>query len=311
MAVISVIEQPRRSARFGKGYSRSTKRVFRVRTDNEQDGPYEVGYAVGVSIGDPYTSFANSEGDPIPTCSDVEIEESESPFIWIVTCTYEVEATAPFNTPTQTNRNGTGGGDSDDPTQWEPKTSVSTGRLQLALRRAFDKNNNLDALTVPVVNSAGHPYSNPPMRNVSFSIVTHVQIEAYDAGIVFQHRDYVGSMNSIPWNSFDKWMISLEDWNIEEIYIGVTRYHRHTRTFWIAPADVENWLVFLLDAGSTDINGKQNLDPDAKSARGYDWPLNGAGIFLTSAQVAAGNHKYNSFRDKKVRLFQDFEGVIF
>lgn len=311
MAVTSVIEQPRRGATFTTGFLRKPKRVFRVKTDSEQDGPYEVAYAVPVALGDPYESYNASESDPLALCVDIDVEEGESPFIWIVTCKYDMGASAPQVTPTQTNRNGTGGGDSDDPTQWEPKTSVSTGRLQLALRRAFDKNNNLDALTVPVVNSAGHPYSNPPMRNVSFSIVTHVQIEAYDAGIVFQHRDYVGSMNSIPWNSFDKWMISLEDWNIEEIYIGVTRYHRHTRTFWIAPADVENWLVFLLDAGSTDINGKQNLDPDAKSARGYDWPLNGAGIFLTSAQVAAGNHKYNSFRDKKVRLFQDFEGVIF
>ena len=312
MAVTSVIEQPRRSARFGKGYSRSTKRVFRVRTDNEQDGPYEVGYAVGVSIGDPYTSFASSESDPVPLCSSIDIDEGESPLIWIVTCTYEVEASAPFNTPTQVNRDGSGGGDSDDPTQWEPKITISTGTLQLAMRRTFLENNPADDTTrVPVINSAGHPFSNPPMRNVKFSIVTHTRIEEYDPAMSFIHRDYTGSMNMIPWNSYEAKTVALEDWNIEEIYIGVTLFHRHTRVFWLAPTDIDNWLVYILDAGTVDVNGKQNLDPDAKSARGYDWPLNGAGTFLTSAQVAAGQHQYVKFRDRKLRLFQTFEGIVF
>lgn len=312
MAVTSVIEQPRRGATFTTGFLRKPKRVFRVKTDSEQDGPYEVAYAVPVALGDPYESYNASESDPLALCVDIDVEEGESPFIWIVTCKYDMGASAPQVTPTQTNRNGTGGGNSDDPTQWEPKVTISTGTLQLAMRRTFLTNNPADDATrVAVVNSAGHPFSNPPMRNVKFTIVTHRRYEEYDPAISFVHEDYIGSMNSIPWNSRDRFCVALEDWQTEEVYIGTNLFHFHTRTFWIAPKDIDNWLVWILDAGSTDVNGKQNLDPDAKSARGYDWPLNGSGSFLTSAQVAAGEHQYVKFRDRKVRMFQEFEGVIF
>ncbi len=194
MAIISIEERPSRSSSFGQGYSRKRKRIFRVITDDEEDNEDTVGFAVGVSIGDPFIRFGSGLTDPLCLCVDISADPLEDfPLTWVVTCSYETSASAPFNQPTQNQQPGEGG-DADDPTQWAPLKSWSYGTMQLPMRKAFDLDGN-NTLTLAVVNSAGYPFKPPPPRNVKYSILTHARYEAtFDADL---HRQYADAVNAI------------------------------------------------------------------------------------------------------------------
>ncbi len=287
MAIISIEERPSRSSSFGQGYSRKRKRIFRVITDDEEDNEDTVGFAVGVSIGDPFIRFGSGLTDPLCLCVDISADPLEDfPLTWVVTCSYETSASAPFNQPTQNQQPGEGG-DADDPTQWAPLKSWSYGTMQLPMRKAFDLDGN-NTLTLAVVNSAGYPFKPPPPRNVKYSILTHARYEAtFDADL---HRQYADAVNAIEWNGFAAECVYLADWQVEEVYIGTSLYYKHTRVFHFCPLGLDDWQLRLLDQGTRDANGLEITDPRHGAPVTTDWPLDGNGFALSAADVLAGNN---------------------
>lgn len=298
MPVLTVKEIPQRDGSFAKGYARKYKRVFRVVSDDEKDGPITIGYATGISIGDEYESFETGETDPLALCTDVDaVQTDESSLIWIVTARYENETAAPQQTPTQNQQPGSGG-DPDDPTQWAPKLAWTYGEVQLAMRKALSP---AGVPSVPVVNSAGYPFDPPPMQRHKYLILTHTRIEDYHS--TFDQQDYAGAINAGAWNARAALTVALEDWQVEDIYIGQTKFYRHTRVFHFCPPALEDWYLRLLDAGTRTGDGDPILDPITRDPVTRDWPMDGAGTDLSPADIAAGNHVWLTFRDRPTADF--------
>jgi hypothetical protein len=291
MAIIDISWRPSRPATFGPGYSRRRRRVARVITDDEATTGTQIAYALGISIGDPHVDHLGGDYDPLCLCSQVDPQPlDDDPLLWLVTYDYETQASAPQATPAQNDQPGEGG-DADDPTQWQARVTRGYGRIQWPMEKAFDDENNL---TVPVVNTAGHEYSPKPMMDVRYLIITHERIEAtYDAA---EHLNFGGAVNIGDWNGFDAEAVLLDDWTVDDEYIGTTLFYRHRRVFWIAPPLLGTWKLELLNAGFVDATGNAIKTQDAKSQVSSPWPLDIEGIGLTPTAVLSLEHIWNTYR---------------
>lgn len=300
MPILSVVELPNRSTSFGQGYQRRRKRTFRVITDSDYVSEDEVLFNLGLDYGDQYVNFGTGLIDPL--CVLVDFDASpldDDPRLWIVTCNYETQSAAPQATPTQNQQPG-GGGDADDPTQWEPKITRSYGRIQWPMERGFDDDNEL---TIPVVNSAGDEFNPKPMMDVRYLIITHERIEAeYD---IDAHANFGGAVNLIVWNGFVSERVLLDDWTVDDEYIGQTLFYRHRRVFHIAPPVLGTWKLFLLDAGFVDLLGNAIVAPNSKSPVTTPWPLADTGFPLTRTQIEAREHGWLDFRKCQRLDFDD------
>lgn len=315
MAVVDVQERPIRNAQWGQGYARRRKRVFRVLVNSELDGADTAGGACGISIGDAFQSWDGSETDPLCTCTDADAEQTEDgSLVWIVTFNYQTPAVSPQQSQSQPQN----GGDSNDPTQWLPKITRTYGQIQLVQRKCFDRDGN-NTLTLPLVNSAGYPFRNVPPRTVQFSVYTHERYQTdFSSG---DHRDYANSLNNDDWNGFAPGMWWLMSWEVEDVYIGGTKYYRHKRQFGLCPDDLNpgvegnpstpldnpTWQQFLLLAGTRDKDGNAIKDPQTGLEVSQDWPLDSDGYPLSTASITAGNFWYRQFPDHKELPFTVFD----
>ncbi len=299
MAVLSVIERPIRSGGYGRGYLRKRKRVFRVLCDSESDTEDVAGWACGVSIEDGWESWDGAFTDPLCTCYDIQAEQDgENSRAWIVTALYETPASAPQASPSQNQQPGQG--NSDDPAQWLPKKRWSYGTLQLAMDRSFSDAN---ALTIPVANSAGHPFRNVPMRTVKFSVLTLTRYT--DAFSRSDHQEYGNAVNLDAWNGYPALQVWNSDWTVDEEYFAGNLLYLHTHTLNFCPPDLPDWFLYLLDKGTKDKDGKTIADRLTRDAISDEWPMDGLGYFLSEADVFAKNHVWGRFRDKVALPFAD------
>lgn len=218
MAIVEVTEiwNGRRASRDVANV-REYDRVFRIRTDNMRDGPFQVG-ANGITglpgLFAPYVdNYGNVDAGAI--LQKFEPHQGEDPFEWEIACMYSsaIDRYAGSRERGASGRSGKAeqaqkGSNDDNPLNRPPVIQMTPNRYQKELRvvQVIDQNNNL--VQTALRNSAGDPYD-PPLvgdrtrqsytydRNEASYNITQVKLlqDVLNSDMFWQENPYTWKLN--------------------------------------------------------------------------------------------------------------------
>lgn len=292
-------------------FARRYTRLFRVTTDSKADGPSVVTYAPGIpALYESYVSFATGEVDLISRCKRRHARQTPiNPLVWEVTCEYETRQFGGPQPPIGTDPTRPGSQPADDPTFRPPTWRWVDGELTRACRKAFLSGAPLEQKTKALTNSAGMPYDPPPNEFVPFTTLEYERYElTYDAFLACGWRR---SINTDPFQGFLPGEVQLVKYSAEPEWFGSGLFYKVSYAFNCINSEETglSWDIDLLDAGQYKIRldgripGDPIIDPVTGSPVNRDWPLDGNGMPLTPAQIAADLVVYRKFFPYRRRAF--------
>lgn len=173
MAVVDIKETYTRTAETNERFQRSYTRTFRVLTDDPHTGPAIVREAVGIAVGDTYST--GTEYDDFAYCLNKSAScTSEDGKQWVVTVSYGPPP------------------DSSDPNNVENPLlqpyEISWGFAQ------FERPVEYTIYGEPICNTLNDPFSTAIMRDDSRPVLSITRNEAFfPAGLAYLLRDCVNS----------------------------------------------------------------------------------------------------------------------
>jgi hypothetical protein len=300
MAVVSCNEIHRgREAEAEYGQGRRFVRYWRVRTNDDTDGPYIVGSHPAIPLlGMPYY-VKPGEADARAFVTSIRPQQDDAdPRLWVVTVSYDSVATAAGGGSGEPG----GGGASpqnrpenplDRPVEWQMSWVEE--------QRAFTK--DLDGR--PYRNAAKHYFEPPRTRPHTLARITATK--NYASFGYTQAKSYFNKVNSAAWKGFAKHEVKVEHVSLRSAFENGMGYVQATWSFlidpdlWI-PTRILNRGPFYLSAGGLlpagtpipfmdsmgnptlglldEAGGKlaENVDPNYLQFRDYN-EINLAGIF--------------------------------
>lgn len=304
-----------RTGSFTDDFAREYTRTFRVRTDDSTMAAIYVAYAPGIPrLYDSYVSFGTGEVDVYALCRSVRPEQNPiDPKVWEVTCDYATRPGGSPETPTGTDPTKPGGaGAADDATLRPPAWRWGHETVRLPLRKGFDNPAIGDPnRNVPVINSAGLPFDPLPEYDVPFRTLEY---ERYKTD--FDAKETAKWLHAINRDEFLGWPVNsvqCVQYDGQPEWFGATRLYLVKFKFRFLDPDAKLKLQpEVLDAGQYKkrgdgaLPGDPIIDPVTKAPVSRDWPLDGAGVPLAQAAVAAGGAVWLTFYAYKLK---DFAGL--
>jgi hypothetical protein len=283
MAVVSVSAiKDGRGGSIGFGQDRTYTRRFRVVTDSDTDGPLTVMLAVGVSVGEVYSTGA--ESDPLAYCKEISPEQSaDDARVWTVTVSYSTRfagAGSGSGSP------GSGGASPagrptnplDHPTEWK-LTFVKAKKAVTTDKDGKD-----------VKNSAGLFFNPPYERTIPMAQFT---ASKNYASVTFSDvLGYYDKINSGVWNGLAAKTVKVDGIDMQSAFENGVSYVKLT---WVFLYDPDGWNpTRILDRGPfyLDAGGKPQYKTDGMGGLLPEVLLDGAGGLLVAPLAAV----YNLFR---------------
>jgi hypothetical protein len=231
-----------------------TNRRYRRRlvawTNDPNDGPETILASEGCpQIGSTYA--LGNDADAIAVCIDVQVEPTDSPFVYNVTAQYDssrvvdIGLSNPLNLPAE--------------------VTWTFTKQEIPLQRDF--------LGVPLVNSSKERFDPPLTTEVSRPVLTISRNEAtYDEGNSILYQDATNLDVFGPAGIMEAKMSSISGRKMVDIGI----------TYWKVDYEIEfderTFALFVLDQGFRDINGKLFRDPVDNSPLANATLMNGRGF---------------------------------
>lgn len=311
MAIVSVKELwENRGGEFDDSYKRSYTRTFRVRTDDERDGPLEVTFALGVPrIWDVYVSYATGEYDTLARCRRISPSQmADDPLIWEVRCEYETFTAEP-SSPGSAGAGGGGGGDAtkpgstgpaNNPEQRPPKIKWSFETLTRPLTLAYDNGGVAGVATqvVPVLNSAGQPFDPAPEYECAYPVYEVSRIETFFSPAVA--RQYAFAVNDDTFGFAAPGEAMCMPITADLVFIGGVPFWEVSYKIRFLPEHVDTFQPQILDAGYRQLNAggtdlEDIFDPITRQPVSEPTLLDGAGRQLSHADLVANGAEYRLF----------------
>lgn len=271
MAVTHVGTQPKRS---GSASARKNNLLFEtlgrryirriiVVTDDLRDGPQQIlasaeMASAGCSVGSVYSLF--NDDDSVATCVNVDVEETDNPFVWFGTVEYDTDRVVSALT--------------DSPLNQPAVIRV----VSASYERPFDK----DWQGIPVVNSSNEKFDPPFTLEEKRSVITITRNEAsFDDSLITAYEDTV---NLSAYGEAEPGYAKLNSIHGEkQISNGIEFW---SVTYEIEKSPLFGYWLFALDQGFRDIDGKLFRDLRDYTPLSNPTLLNGRGGRLYDAFVA-------------------------
>lgn len=288
-----------------EGMQREFTRVFHVFTTSKLDGPIEVMFAVDPNTAEAvpaiysiYTNYGAEEFDLLAICRSVDpVQDDDDWSFWVVTCTYSTESITgdgrlgqPDGGDGAGGNPGSGSGSSNDPSLEPPVQEWGNWTREEAQEHAEDDDET------PFLNSATEPFENQPTREVGGTTLIIERNElTYDPREKNAFRFTINDADFIWEGDYRQWLC--KPITATRQYKGPLKYWRVRYEFHHCGDITKAWNHVLLDAGFSHLVGgvrKEYRKDGQPMAR--PWPLDGAGAFLTEAEIAAGDVNYLQFK---------------
>ena len=274
------INELHRGRRVSKDSSPNTRltRVFRVVME-QGDSPWDTLESAGVPArGDAHPDVSSA------LCQEVACEQEDGgdfEWVFIVTATYAT--LTPGGTPTE---------DSDqDPTsvpiviEWGEE--LITGPMEFGYG-FYDGEDRQDKF--PVVNSAWDKFDPPPLRDVTYRVLTVTKNQsAFNVSAIDAYKNHV---NDRPFYGFDEELVLFTSATAQSQYTGTTFYWQVRYQFKIRP---DQWITSLLDNGVYGYNAsneKVRLQDDSGNDVVEPIPLDGNGQKLALDRTAPDGNDF-------------------
>ena len=298
--------------RGNEGVQRRYTRVFDVELDvwsgsNAQD-IIDAQLAEGIPrLGDPFTTGRHT--DLGARCHSVVPSSTAEPRFFVVTAQYssspgdfgepEKEVGNAANEPGQNDNaakdpNNPQSQDNDDPLSRPAEISWSQGSYSEVITKATRVSaEGGEAKEMPVTNSAGEPFDPPLEVEKSFLILTITRNQAnFNPNTA---SSYTNATNSDKFFGFEAGKVKCKGISGVSVFEKNRHFWKATYVFEIR----ESWDYELLDAGYWEIVAGKRKAIAFQNGRPIPgpWPLDGAGLALTEAQVAADQgYVYRKYR---------------
>jgi hypothetical protein len=267
---------------------RTYMRVFRVITNDSGTGPIEVQAAYGIPrLFESYFNFSASEEDRFCLLRRIQPRQStEDPNEWLVNCEYSTRILdpallaqlggKPFRGSKPSGPNDMQSADA-NPLNKIPDVRFSFVTFQRPLEKDLESGK-------PIVNSAGTRFDPPVTYDESVLLLTFTRNEAvFNVALAAQYKD---SVNSDTFLGFSPGWVKLANIGSVRAFENNQLYYKTTYEFQIKYEDPNafDWQPRAIDMGYLDKNGNP-IKPNGTDKTPVPWPLNGAGLPLTTAQA--------------------------
>jgi len=228
----------------GEGAIRRYTRVFRVQTDDQQEGPQRVMAAKGLpSMTDYFITRKSTDTGSLCHHISANVDQDDWKY-WLVTCEYSSDSEDVGDPKHEvTGSKGPGGGNNKspkakeqhDPTQDPPKTKIHYERCVRRMEVDLDGN--------PMTNSSKEPFD-PPIEVEDLRPVIQItkKVESFDPA----DPKFRSKINKDDFMGFPPGMVLLAGVNATDEYINDKKYTSLTYEFHIDP---RGWIVKVLDMG--------------------------------------------------------------
>ncbi len=238
---------------------RTYTRVYEVRTTDPNDS----GYVAGGASGLPRGGDAHPDDNAAFVVKNDPAQHSEDPTLWTVTIEYDTQLSntaigkesqqvdSSGETTTNPDSPSEAGQRQENPLSRPPTYSVSHEKVQEVVE--YDYNGD------PILNSAGDPFDPPPMREVSYPVLTiKKNMVSFTYTMLEQYQDAV---NSATWRGFEPGKVKIDGINWESAFENGITYWVVTFVFKVR---YKGWRLRLLDTGFNELIAAETDRPAYK-----------------------------------------------
>lgn len=265
MSVVEVVERWHgRTGSDDDQRNREYKRIFLVRTNDFQDGPFTVGSATGIPrLYAPYSTNQVGEADLGAVCSKIEPVQGEDPCVWEVTCTYSPIPAIPKEQPSSDK--STEQTQPENPLSRPPVYRFGTSKGQKVLYK--------DVVTDQGVMMSSTERPDPPiMVDTTFINITIVRNEASFSWGINALADFV---NSDVFLGFPPLSVKFEGASAESRYENDLFYYEVTYAFTCkngggSPAGIHAYKQVLAETKNREAAFAAALSADPNQDEGHN-----------------------------------------
>lgn len=266
--------------------------MYRVTTDSKNNGPASVLIAAGIpSRGDTWQYGTEIDIATVLRRKTCKLRDTENDLtIWEVICEYD------RNWDTEGPTFETASDPTQAPAEW-------SGGL-VPYTRKFDKNRDGEALK----NSAGDPVKMNG-QDSQISVICQKNFDASHIGVLQQYKD---ALNSSQFWGFGPKRVKVASLKFKQIYWQDIPFVQSRLEVMVTHSTTATWdtETQFLDEGFYELENSERVRIKDKcgSPVAQKWPLNGSGVALTDAQIAADGEVY---QDSKIYKLADLNQLGF